>query len=139
MFYGLKAVLDGHSGDGPVLLSQVRRRLRSRRHSSASRIAEVLAELGLLHDDTTAAIRAWIDRRASDLPAGFGPGIHAWLVALLDGDTRTRPRSPITVRVHFGLVAPFIEHWGATRGHLREITSGDIDTVLEPLHGILGS
>jgi hypothetical protein len=37
------------------------------------------------------------------------------------------------VRVHFGIVRPFIECWAATRGHLREITSGDIDTVLEPL------
>ena len=30
---------------------------------------------------------------------------------------------------------PFIECWAATRGHLREITSGDVDTVLEPLRG----
>ena len=29
----------------------------------------------------------------------------------------------------------FIECWAATRGHLREITSGDVDTVLEPLRG----
>ena len=73
VFYGLKAVLDGHTGDGPVPLSQVRQRVRPRSHSSAARIAEVLAELGLLHDDTTAAIRAWIDRRTGELPAGFAP------------------------------------------------------------------
>ena len=30
---------------------------------------------------------------------------------------------------------PFIECWAATRGHLREITSGDVDAVLEPLRG----
>jgi hypothetical protein len=135
VFYGLKAVLDGHSGGGPVLLSQVRQRVRSRRHSSASRIAEVLAEMELLHDDTTAAIRTWIDRHASDLPAGFGPGVHGWLLALLDGDARTRPRSLVTIRVHFGILASFIEQWAATRSHLREITSGDVDTVLEPLRG----
>jgi len=29
VFYGLKAVLDGHTGDGPVPLSQVRQRVRS--------------------------------------------------------------------------------------------------------------
>ena len=39
------------------------------------------------------------------------------------------------MRVHFGLVRPFIECRAATRGHLREITSGDVDTVLEPLRG----
>jgi hypothetical protein len=46
--------------------------VQSRRHSSATRIAEVLAEMELLHDDSTAAIRSWIDRSTSELPAGFG-------------------------------------------------------------------
>ena len=32
-------------------------------------------------------------------------------------------------------MGPFIQCWAATRGHLREITSGDIDAVLEPLRG----
>jgi hypothetical protein len=83
--------------------------VRPRRHSSATRIAEVLAELGLLHDDTTAAIRAWIDRRTGELPAGFRSGVRAWLVVLLDGDARTRPRSPTTLRVHFGILRQFIQ------------------------------
>ena len=52
-----------------------------------------------------------------------------------DGDARTRPRSPATARFHFGRVRPLIQCWAATRGHLREITSGDVDTVLEPLRG----
>ena len=99
VFYGLKAVLDGHTGDGPVPLSQVRQRVRPRSHSSATRIAEVLAELGMLHDDTTAAIRTWIDRRTGELPAGFRRDVRAWLVVLLDGDARTRPRSHATVRL----------------------------------------
>jgi hypothetical protein len=73
--------------------------VRPRSHSPATRIAEVLAELGLLHDDTTAAIRAWIDRRTGELPAGFGRDVGAWLVVLLDGDARARPRSHATLRV----------------------------------------
>ena len=136
VFYGLKAILDGHTGGGPVPLSQVRQRVRPRSHSSATRIAEVLAELGMLHDDTTAAIRTWIDRRTGELPAGFGRDVRAWLVVLLDGDARTRPRSHATVHFHFGRVRPFIECWAATRGHLREITSSDVDNVLEPLRGL---
>ena len=135
VFYGLKAVLDGHTGDDPVPPSQVRQRVRPRSHSSATRIAEVLAEMELLRDDTTAAIRTWIDRRTGELPAGFGRDVRAWLLVLPGGDARTRPRSHTTLRVHFGIVRPFIECWAATRGHLREITSGDIDTVLEPLRG----
>jgi integrase len=56
-------------------------------------------------------------------------------VVLLDGGARTRPRSPATVHFHFGRVRPFIECWAATRGHLREITSSDVDSVLAPLRG----
>ena len=59
--------------------------MRPRSHSSANRIAEVLAELELLHDDTTVAIRTWIDRRTSELPAGFRRDIRAWLAVLLGG------------------------------------------------------
>ncbi|HET7245335.1 MAG TPA: hypothetical protein VFJ07_10930 [Streptosporangiaceae bacterium] len=70
---------------------------------------------------------------ATDLAAGFRRDIHAWLMVLLDGDARTRPRSPATVRVHFSIVRPFIEHWAATRSHLREITSGNVDVVLGSL------
>jgi hypothetical protein len=135
VFYGLRAVLEGHSGDEPVPLTQVRQRVPPRSHSSAIRIAEVLAELELLQDDTTAAIRAWIDRRTGELPAGFRRDVRAWLMVLLNGDARSRPRSPATVRVNFSIARPFIEHWAATRSHLREITSGDVDTVLGPLRG----
>src|SRR5262249_51190982 len=125
----------GHSGHDPVPLTRVRQRVPSRRHSSAARIAEVLAELELLHDDTTAAIRPWIGRRTSELPAGFRRDIRSWLTVLTDGGARTRPRSPATVRVHFSTARPFIEQWAATRSHLREITSGDVDTVVGPLRG----
>jgi hypothetical protein len=90
VFYGLKAVLDGHTGEDLVLLSEVRERVRTRSHSSAIRIAEVLAEPELLHDDTTAAIRVWIDRRTGEMPAGFGRDARAWLVVLLDGDALYR-------------------------------------------------
>ena len=78
----------------------------------------------LLHDDSTAAIRSWIGRSTSEPPAGFGRDIHVWLVVLLDGDARTRPRSPATVRVHFS-IAPALRRafGGNTRppagGHLR--------------------
>ena len=135
VLYGLKDLLDGCTGEDPIPLSEVRQRLRRRRHSSVARVAAVLTDLGLLHDDTTAAIRAWLDRRAGELPAGFRGDVRAWLLVLLDGDIRTRPRSETTVRFYFGAVRPFIEGWAATRGHLREITSPDVDAALQPLRG----
>src|SRR5579859_6982049 len=86
--------------------------------------------LGEARGWSAAAIRTWIDRRTGELPAGFGRDVRAWLVVLLDGDARTRPRSHATVYFHFGRVRPFIQCWAAERGHLREITSSDVDAVL---------
>ena len=131
VFYGLKAVLDGRAGDGPVLLSQVRQRVRPRSHSSATRIAEVLAEAGLLHDDTTAAIRTWIDRRTGELPPGSAAASAPGWWYFWTATAAAAPGSPTTLRVHFGMLRPFVERWAARRGHLREITYDDVDTILE--------
>src|SRR2546429_932470 len=98
-------------------------------------MAESPAERAMLHETPIAATGAGINRRTGELPAGFGRDVRAWLVVLLDGDARTRPRSHATVHFHFGRVRPFMECWAATRGHLREITSSDVDAVLEPLRG----
>ena len=94
VFYGLKA---SWTATPATARSRCRRsaRVRPRSHSSATRIAEVLAELGLLHDDTTAAIRAWIDRRTGELPAEFGRDVRAWLVGAA---RRRRPHPPPVAR-----------------------------------------
>jgi integrase len=130
---GLTVVLDGRPAGQRVALTEVR--TRTPRHASSPRVAEVLADLGLLDDGTTPAIRQWIHRRASELPAGFAEPVRAWLGVLLDGDARTRPRSQPTLYVFFGAVRPFLQRWSAQRGHLREVTAGDVDAALEPLRG----
>ena len=130
---GLTVMLDGHLAGERVTLTEVR--TRTPRHASTPRVAEVLTDLGLLDDDTTPAIRSWIDRRTGELPAGFVDAVRAWLLVLLDGDKRTRPRSQFTIYVYFATVRPFLEQWAANRSHLREITSNDVTDVLDPLRG----
>lgn len=121
---GLTVLLDGRAAGERVALTEVRARIP--RHASAPRVAEVLAGLGMLEDDTVPAIRPWIDRRTGELPPGFAAAVRAWLLVLLDGDRRARPRSDATIHVYFAAVRPLIEHWSADRGHLREVTAEDI-------------
>ncbi|MFE7393302.1 hypothetical protein [Streptomyces sp. NPDC057582] len=130
---GLTAVLEGRQPGTPVKLTEIPTRIP--RQASSHRVAEVLAHLDLLDDDSTLAIRTWIDRRAGDLPAGFAADVRAWLLVLLDGDSRTRPRSHTCLYVYFGCVKPLLENWAATRGHLREITVSDVTTALDRLRG----
>jgi hypothetical protein len=130
---GLTAVLDDLPVGGRVRLTEVRARIP--RTAPILRITEVLTDLDLLDDDTTPAIRSWIDRNADQLPPGFAEDVRAWLLVLLDGDRRAGPRSPNSLYAHFKFVRPVIERWAADHDHLREITTADITTALEPLRG----
>lgn len=131
VFDGLATVLEGRPVDERVPLSEVRS--RPHRRVSRPRLAEVLTALGMLHDDTTAATQAWIDRATSDLAPGFAEPSRRWLLVLLEGDARARPRSPSTIHVYFGAVRPFLEHWATAHDHLREVTTSDIYAALKPL------
>ncbi|MFE2090687.1 hypothetical protein [Streptomyces sp. NPDC059460] len=130
---GLTAVLEGCPPGKPVKLTEVRTRIP--RHASSHRIAEVLADLKLLEDDSSLAIRSWIEDRAGELPVGFAGDVRAWLLVLLDGDSRAKPRSHTCLYVYFGCVRPLLENWATTHGHLREITVADVTVALSPLRG----
>jgi integrase len=130
---GLAVLLDGRPDGERVTLTEIR--ARTGRHASVPRVAEVLAGLGLLEDDTVPAVRAWIDRRAEKMPPGFAMVVRDWLLVLLDGDARSRPRSATTIYVYCTAVEPLIGRWSASRGHLREVTADDIRAGLEELRG----
>lgn len=99
---GLATVLAGRLAGERVPLSAVR--TRTHRHVPKPRLAEVLADLDLLDDDTTPVIRVWIDRNTSDLAPGFAEPVRGWLLVLLDGDARSTPGSHGTLYAYFGSV-----------------------------------
>lgn len=130
---GLWVVLADLSAGDRVQLTDLRARMP--RRSSVPRVAEVLTAMDLLNDDSTLAVRSWIDRCADELPAGFAEVIRAWLLVLLDGDRRARPRSPDSLYAYYKFVRPVIETWVADHAHLREVTATDVTAALEPLRG----
>lgn len=130
---GLAAVLDDLPAGGRVRLTEVRARIP--RTAPILRVTEVLTDLGLYDVDATPAIRSWIDRSADQLPPGFAEVVRAWLLVLLDGDRRARPRSPNSLYAYVKFVRPVIEAWAADHDHLREITTADVDAALDPLRG----
>lgn len=129
---GLVTVLDGRSADQRVPVSEIR--TRTHRRVSKPRLAEVLADLGMLDDDTTPAVRSWIERGTQALAPGLAEPARQWLVILLDGDARSKPRTA-AVYSYFGSVRPFLERWATEYDHLREVTDNDIYVALDPLRG----
>ncbi len=130
---GLMLLLVERGAGEPVTVSEIR--ARTSRATSTVRVAQVLEDLQLLHDDTTLAIRAWIDRRTGELPAGFADDVRAWLLVLLDGDARNRTRSHTSLYVYYGALRPLLQSWATTRSRLREITTADVTAALEPMRG----
>ena len=130
---GLVTVLDGRPAGERVAMSEVR--ARTHRQVSKPRLAEVLADLGLLDDDTPSAVRSWIDRSTASLTSGFADPVRRWLVVLLEGDARSKPRAAAAVYSYFGSVRPFLEHWATKYDHLREVVKADIYASLDPLRG----
>lgn len=130
---GLLTVLDGRPAGEHVPLADVR--ARPHRSVSRPRLAQVLADLGLLDEDPAALTRSWIDRVTSDLGPGFAQPVRDWLTVLLGGDARTHPRTPATAHVYASTVRPLLHHWVTRYDHLRQVTRGDVDAALEPLRG----
>ncbi|HUE33628.1 MAG TPA: integrase [Mycobacterium sp.] len=130
---GLVTVLDGRAAGERVPITEVRS--RTHRKVPKARLVEVLADLDLLDDDATPAIRAWIDRCCDELPSGFAEPVRAWLLVLLNGNTRARPRSPQTLYRYFGAARPILKHLAEQRDHLREVTATDIYAALDQLRG----
>jgi hypothetical protein len=130
---GLATVLRDLPSGARVPMSEV----RSRPHKDVSRprLAEVLSDLGLLHDDSTAAVRALIERTAGGLAPGFAGPARQWLLVLLDGGPRAKPRSEATVYAYCAAARPILQEWGRAYDHLREVTPADIYAALKPMSG----
>jgi integrase len=130
---GLHTVLDGRRAGERVALSDVH--AQPHRRVSRPRLAEVLADLGLLDADPTAVTQSWIDRVTSDLTPGFAQPVRHWLMVGFNGDARARPRAPSTIHVYFSTARRLLKHWAARYNHLREVTRSDIAAALQPLWG----
>ncbi|WP_219420053.1 helix-turn-helix domain-containing protein [Pseudonocardia nigra] len=134
---GLRGVLDDLPDGQPVRLSQLHAATGVSRGPRVARMAQILDELGLLVDDTVPTVQAWIDHKSDALPVGFRAEVRAWLLTLLEGEMRARPRAQSTLYAYFGRVQPHLFAWSATRGQLREITEDDVRGVLDQLSGHL--
>jgi hypothetical protein len=100
---GLAVLLDGRPAGERVTITEIR--TRTSRHTSVPRVAEVLAGLDLLEDDSILAVRSWIERRAGELPRGFAGAVRAWLLVLLDGRPGSPARPPAAHHHRGGAVA----------------------------------
>lgn len=131
---GLRRVFEGHPDGQPVRRSQLNSELGAAT-SSARLAGMVLSDMGLFTADTEPTMRQWIDRQCEALPEGFRVEVRTWLITLLEGGERAKPRSKSTLYVYFGRVRPHLVAWSRSRRRLREVTESDVAEVLNAQSG----
>ncbi len=129
----LKVLLSGQAPGDIVLFSGVVQ--VDKLGHNVSRTAEVLHELGLLHDDRADTLGDWLERRVRQLASGIADDVRAWTHELRHGSPRRQPRKEGTVRTYVMAAHPVLLTWSATRTTLREITSDDAHTALSGMTG----
>ncbi|MEV2221768.1 hypothetical protein AB0E01_18075 [Nocardia vinacea] len=104
---------------------------------SITRVAEVLAEMGMLVDDRVPAFDTWLEGKLADLVPGIATDVGDWARVLRFGGPRSQPRNINTVRRYVRAANPVLVEWSTRYDHLREVTTGDVHAVASTLRGHL--
>jgi hypothetical protein len=88
---------------------------------SINRVAEVLAEMGLLLDDRVPAFDTWLEDKLTDLAPGIAADVRDWAQVLRHGGPRSQPRNINTVRRYLRAAHPVLVEWSTRYDHLREV------------------
>jgi hypothetical protein len=102
---------------------------------SVDRIAEVLAQAGLLDDDRIPAFELWVDNKLAELAPGIAVDARGWVRTLQHGGPRSHPRTLHTVRVYLRSTLPVLAEWSTRYHHLREVTTADVLAAVDTLQG----
>ncbi|WP_155123670.1 MULTISPECIES: hypothetical protein [unclassified Actinoplanes] len=124
----LTAVLGCRPDDGQQIRMSELRQL-GRRKMSAERTAEVLNEMGLLHDDTPDALAAWVDRQLDGLAPRIEHEVRHWIDFLRGRLPRSKSRPVEGVYRELAYLLPPLRAWSDRYDSLREVVRDDIKAV----------
>jgi integrase len=102
---------------------------------SVERAAEVLASVGMLDDDRPGTLDKAFQRHLKDVAPAIRADVQDWLMQLIEGTNRTRPRSRATAAEYLRVAAPLLTAWSRDHEHLREITTSQVSQSLTALPG----
>ena len=102
----------------------------------ARTVRDLLAEVGMLDDDRTPAIRLWFEERTRHLTPPMRTELSVWFDIMTNGSTitpRRKPRNQGTCGLYLRWALPTLTDWN-TAGHdsLREISRTDVLAALPP-------
>jgi hypothetical protein len=121
---GLRILAAVHGPGEPVRASTVRQ--LTARNMPFPHIVDVLAGVGVLHDDRPDTLAIWLDEQLAGLPAQIRDELGACLSLRRHGGPRRRPRSRRTIVRDVSSIRTFLTDAGTRYSTLREVTRDDI-------------
>ena len=100
-------MLSGHVSGEVDRHSEIFPALRSR-GLSVQRTAEVLADIGVFHDDRTPPFEQWLERKLDGIAPGIRRDVEDWARLLHDGGPRSQPRDESTVWNYLNRIRPVL-------------------------------
>lgn len=135
----LRIVLAWVGADAPIHEADIRSLPADRPATNARRVAEFLAERGLLIPDPNRQVdphKRIVEQRIQALPDGLAEELRRWVQVLRGEGRRPHPaRSFETIRKYLGYAYPVLQHWCAEYDSLREITPQHLDSAMKGLTG----
>lgn len=122
------------TGRGSFALTDAAVEALKRRRVPVSRVHEFLAASGLAVDVPQGPGVRWQGHTLA-LPAQIRAEVAAWVEVLEGRWGRGRARTQHTVRHYLNAARPALAAWGGSYHSLREVTTHDIASQLDPLHG----
>lgn len=113
--------------------------LLTRIKHSATVVAYVLDDAGLLEDDREPAVVRWFNATVVALPEPMRRELGVWLDVMRNGSTtppRRRPRNDGTISTQLRWALPTLQQWANPHASLREIGRDDVAAVL-PTAGLV--
>jgi hypothetical protein len=96
---------------------------------SGERTAEVLREMGLLHDDTPDTLTAWVDRQLDGLAPRIEHEVRHWIELLRGRLPRSKARPAEGVQRELAYLLPPLRAWSERYDSLREVVRDDIKSL----------
>ncbi|MGH8995731.1 MAG: integrase [Acidimicrobiales bacterium] len=129
----LVVVLADYAGQEPIRLSDFFALVRTH-HSGVIAAAEVLGEMGLLHDDRPPRFETWLAGKLEPLASTIAGDVERWALDQRYGGPRRRARPRAAVSYLYA-VLPALTEWSTRHERLREITRDEVLAYVGDLYG----
>jgi integrase len=124
-----------HHADGDVVTIADAQTVARHYSVRVEHAIDILSAMDVFLDNAPSTFDSWIEAKLEGLSPGIHGATHRWVLALRNGDSRTRTRRVESAQSYLRSALPALRHWSKRYDHLREVTEVDFRDHLRQLQG----